>query len=150
MAASQLWLAIPMEALQISSPRMQASKHYALSSCRTEQWQVSLQRETFTSLGGLETIALALINPNTSAVTQLPGLMTFLEEVNAYRTDNTLFTRDAKPLTVHGRFGDYTIDTFRLTKCQPTTLSNVVAKLKKFDSDVEIPSNLEDLLRQLC
>jgi len=40
----------------------------------------------FTSLGGLETIALALINPNTSAVTQLTGLS---GQVNALYCDQT-------------------------------------------------------------
>jgi len=65
--------------------------------------------------------------------------MTFLEKVNAYKTDSTLFTPVTTPLTIHGRFGDYAIATYRLTKCQPATVSNVVAKLKKFDTDVEIP-----------
>jgi hypothetical protein len=65
--------------------------------------------------------------------------MTFLEEVNAYKTDTALFTADSSPLTIYGRFGSYTIATFKLSKCRPATLSNVVAKLKKYDSDVEIP-----------
>jgi len=40
----------------------------------------------FTSLGGMETIAVALINPNTSAVTELTGLS---GEVNALYCDQT-------------------------------------------------------------
>src|SRR3974390_3335127 len=65
--------------------------------------------------------------------------LTFIEKVNAYKTDRTLFTPIAKPLKIHGRFGDYSIAMFRLTKCQPLPVSNVVAKLKRYDSDVEIP-----------
>jgi hypothetical protein len=68
-----------------------------------------------------------------------PVMAAFLKTVNDYNTDTTLFTPDKEPLTVHGRFGAYTVETFRLKKCNPMTLSNVKAVLTKHDSDVEIP-----------
>jgi tetratricopeptide (TPR) repeat protein len=67
------------------------------------------------------------------------AMASFVNIVNAYKTDTKLFVADKKPLRVHGRFGDYTIDTFRLTSCHPTALKNVVAQLKRFDTDAEIP-----------
>lgn len=45
----------------------------------------------FTSLGGLETIALALINPNTSAVTQLPGLSGEVSALYCDQTTNSVY-----------------------------------------------------------
>jgi hypothetical protein len=68
----------------------------------------------------------------------LPAMAVFLKTVDDYNSDKSLFT-SAKDLTVHGRFGRYPIAMYRLSKCNPTTLSTVVAILTKHDADVEIP-----------
>lgn len=83
-------------------------------------------------------LTLSLQRAYAESPTGAGGVAAFVETVNAYKTDESLF-KSKKPLTVHGRFGDYRIEMLRLTNCHPTTLSNVVAQLRRYDSDAEIP-----------
>jgi hypothetical protein len=73
------------------------------------------------------------------SATELATLQ-FLKAVNDYKKDTTLFTQE-KDLTIKGRNGSQPVTRLKKTKCDISSLKNVLVLLTKGDkdSDVEIP-----------